>query len=72
MKSKTREAVLATNKEKQNSLHSLLVTNTRVTLDDDLRTLIKIGYQTDERWAELYEELQSAPSRVTKMGNRDY
>ena len=54
------------------SLHSLLVKNTRVTLGEELRDLIKSGYQEDSRWADIYSELQSAHDHVVTFGNRDY
>ena len=55
-----------------NSLHSLMVTNARVTLEDDLRDSIKMGYKEDKRWAEVLDQLESAQGRVTRIGSCDY
>ena len=73
-KSRTEDAVVAAS-EGQNSLHSLhslLVTNARVTLEDDLRDSIKQSYKQDSRWAEVLEQLESAQGCVTRIGNCEY
>ena len=54
------------------SLPKLLVTSTRVTLEEALRDSIKNGYTQDSRWAEILQQLESAPAKTTQMGNRDY
>ena len=54
------------------SLHSLLVTNARITLEESLRDSIKKGYKEDSRWAEVMAQLEFAQGRVTRIGNRDY
>ena len=74
-KSRTGEAVVAAGGGDNNSLHSLhplLVTNARITLEESLRDSIKKGYQEDSRWAEVMIQLESAQGRVTRIGNRDY
>ena len=44
----------------------------RVTLEDELRDSIKMGYTTDSRWADIMEQLEFALTRVTTVGGRDY
>jgi hypothetical protein len=56
----------------RNSFHSLLMTSTRVTLEEDLRTAIRDGYRDDHRWAEILDQLASAQHHRTRIGNRDY
>ena len=54
LKSRPGEATVAANEEHSlNSLHSLFVTNARVTLEDNPRDLIKEGYKQDKRWADI-------------------
>ena len=70
-KSRPEEAVAAAIGGK-NSIHSLLTTASRVTLEDELRTSIQKGYLEDQRWAEILSQLHSAQDRRIKVGNRDY
>ena len=65
LKSRTGAATVAVNKENSlHSLHSLFVTNARVTLEDNLRDLIKEGYKQDKRWADILIQLESARGRA--------
>ena len=73
LKSRPGEATVAANKEHSlNSLHSLFVTNARVTLEDNLRDLIKEGYKQDKRWADILIQLESTRGRATMVGNHEY
>ena len=65
-KSSTGGAVVAVGGEHSlHSFHSLLVTNARVTLEENLRESIKMGYTEDSRLAEIIKQLESAQGRVT-------
>ena len=55
-----------------NSLYSLFVTNARITLEDNLRDLIKESYKQNKRWADILIQLEPAQGRATMVGNREY
>ena len=56
----------------QNSLPSLFMTSTTIKLGENLSDSIKKGYNNDNRWAEILEQLYSAQGKTITSGNRDY
>ena len=73
LKSRPGEATVAANEEYSlNSLYSLFVTNARITLEDNLRDLIKESYKQNKRWADILIQLEPAQGRATMVGNREY
>lgn len=56
----------------KNSLHSLLVTRTRVTLAPEMRDMIKKGLREDTRWVDIITQLESTDTHRVQEGTREY
>jgi len=66
------QAVGTMNATDDHSLHSLLVTRTRVTLASDMRDAIKRGLREDRRWADIVQQLESGQTHRVQEGSREY
>ena len=56
----------------RDSLHSLLVARTRVTLAPDLRDAIKQGLRDDTRWVDIITQIESSQTHRVQEGKREY